>query len=433
MSLREYISQHRSLSEVDDICDVVDPDTQLGAQVRARMHNPPPPIMYFRNIEGTSFSVVANLFATTERLNRLLTQCDKSLSLRLEELPSSVVTWSDFCDYIRLKYACSQVFDSEESVILSEIDSLYDLPQVRCWAGDTRAYFPLPTVFTRAIDSREINAGIYRLSPINSRAMTLNWRRGSNAYKMWRNYANQGKKMPLTVAMGVDPALTFASMFPLPGVGTELALWGFIRGCAQRLRYNREGLPFPLDAEIVMEGYVDPYQLHEEGGYANHTGFYTESVPCPVMHIDNIRAREGAIMPITLVGPPPTENALLGTTIWQHLFVYIRREIPFLLHLSCPAETAYLPLVVLQVKSPKSASEWNDSRRIILQHPILRRVHTLVLVDENTDISTFKLIYWHCMNLGLESYFVADSGMRVVDGVLWQYQGKRKVLPFENI
>jgi len=222
-------------------------------------------------------------------------------------------------------------------------------------------------------------------------------------------------------------------MFPLPGVGTELAFWGFMRGSARALRYNSERLPLPMDAEIVMEGYVDPFQLHEEGSYANHTGFYTESVPCPVMHIDNIRARDDAIMPITLVGPPPTENALLGTTIWQHLFVYIRRELPFLLHLSCPVETAYLPVIILQVKSPKSVSEWTDRKRIIQQHSILRRVHTLVLVDESTDISTFKLIYWHSMNLGLESYFVADSGMRVVDGVLWRYQGKRKVLPDRNM
>jgi len=428
MSLREFIQQHRYLAEVSDIHAAVDPDVHLSALVFARMRKHSSSIMWFHELQGSAFSVVSNLFATRERLNRVLTHAGESLEKRLEQLPSSVENWTEFSAYIRQHFACIQTAESETEAEYIEIDSLYDLPQVRYWPGDSCAYFSLSTVLTRAFDSSEINAGIYRLSPIDARSMTLNWRSGSRAYSAWRLYADRGERMPLTVVMGVDPALTFASMFPLPAVGAELAFWGFIRGCPQRLAFSAEGLPLPRGAEIVIEGHVDPVNLHYEGSFANHTGFYTESVPCPVMHVSSIRARYDAVMPITVVGPPPTENALLGTAIWQLLFVYIRRELPYLLHLICPPETAHLPVVIIQVQAPKCLAEWKMRREIILQHSILKRVHTLVLVDEQTEISNSKLIYWHCMNLEKDSYAVSDSGLRVVDGVLWRYRGKRKVL-----
>lgn len=427
MSLREFITQHRYLSEVSDIHALVNPDVDLSALVYAQMHKRSPSIMWFHKLERSAFSVVSNLFATRERLSRVLTHADKPLEKRLEQLPPSVESWTDFNAYIKQDFACIPAAELDTEVEYIEIDSLYDLPQVRYWSGDTCAYFSLPTVFTRAFDSSEINAGIYRLTPIDARSMTLNWRSGSRAYKAWRLYADRGERMPLTVVMGVDPALIFASMFPLPDVGAELAFWGFIRGCPQRLQFSCDGLPLPEGAEIVVEGYVDPVFLHYEGSFANHTGFYTESVPCPVMHVSRIRARNDAVMPITVVGPPPTENALLGTTIWQLLFIYIRRELPYLLYLICPAETAHLPVVIIQVQAPKNIAEWKMRKEIILQHSILKRVHTLVLVDEHTEISDSRLIYWHCMNLENGSYAVSDSGQRVVDGVLWRYQGKCKV------
>lgn len=431
MSLREFIYQHNAICEVADIRALVDPDTQMGEQIHAQMQKRNPAIMWFHNLAGTPFSVVANLFATQERLNRVLSYAGKSVAQRLEQLTSNVENWTTFCTYIRQKYPCVLESASASEVSCSEIDSLYDLPQIRYWSGDTSTYFSLPTVFSCDFDSDEINAGIYRLSPIDAKRLTINWRRGSSAYSTWQGYASRGERMPLTIAMGVDPALTFASMFPLPEVGAELALWSFIRGSSQRLRCNRDGLPVPEDAEIVIEGYVDPCQRHEEGSFANHTGFYTESAPCPIMHVNSIRARHDAVMPITLVGPPPTENTLLGSTIWQLLFVYIRRELPYLTHLICPIETANLPVVIIQTQAPTDVAVWEERKRVIRQHSVLKRIHTLILVDEKTDISNLKCIYWHCMNLETESYSLNDSPMRIIDGVLWRYQGKRKVIPVD--
>ncbi|MCA1797039.1 MAG: UbiD family decarboxylase [Desulfuromonadaceae bacterium] len=429
MSLRNFIQQHRDCSEVEDIHTTVDPDLQLSAYVYAQMcANSVPPVMLFHKPGRDSFcSVVANLFATRERLSRLLSHAEKTLSQRLTQLPDVVHNWSEACAWMSQNYPCTQRSGATADAPHIELDSLYALPQIRSWSGDSRAYFSLPTVFTRTCDSAHINAGVYRLAPLDSRTLTLNWRRGSRAYALWRSYADKGARMPVTVALGADPTLTFAALFPLPEVGAELSFWSFIRGGAQELAFNSAGLPVPSESEVILEGYVEPHLIQEEGRFANHTGYYTESVACPLMHVSSIRARYAAIMPITVVGPPPTENALVGAAVWDLLFTLIRRELPELLRLICPPETAYLPVVILQVRAPSDAAGWDERRYAIEHNTMLKRAHTLILVDETTAISTPNLIYWHCMNLAHHDYAVMPDGMRVVDGVRWRYSGKRKV------
>lgn len=429
MSLREFIHQCRLSSEVVDIHTPVDADAFLSALLCAhKQENSSVPIMLFHKIEGSSFSLVANLFGTNKRIDSVLSHANVPLVKRMQEMPSRIESWKNFCAYIRQEFTCAQVTASERRFEFMELNSLYALPQLRCWAGDSRPYFSLPTVFTRAYATGDINAGVYRLSPISPRSLTLNWRPGSRAYARWRAYADRDERMPISVALGVDPALTFASLFPLPDIGNELAFWGFVRNRAQSMELNAAGLPAPLCAEIILEGYVDSVKLHPEGSFANHTGYYTDSALCPVMQVDSIRVREAAIMPVTVVGPPPTENAMLGATVWKLLFVFIQRELPCLLHLVCPAETSYLPVLLLQVQAPRSFKEWGVIKHTIQQHSLLSRAHTLILLDQTADISDPKLVYWYCMNLHNHSFHVLKSGMRVVDGVAWRYQGKRRVL-----
>ncbi|MFW6387183.1 MAG: UbiD family decarboxylase [Thermodesulfobacteriota bacterium] len=429
MSFRTFLQQHRDLSEIEDIHAEVDPELELSARVYTRIQrSASPPLMWFHSLKDCSCAVVSNLFGSKVRLVRILSCAGTSLHRRLAQVPASVRSWQQFCEYLQYDYSPGESLYSENPPSLTEVPDLRVLPWIRYWKGDSGAYFSLPVVFTRIHSSAEINAGVYRLSPIDARSLTLNWRPGCGAYTRWRQYAERGERMPVSVILGVDPRLIFAALFPLPSQGAELALWSFISGSQQNFGLNSEGLPVPYSSEIVLEGYVDPDRLHPEGSFANHTGFYTTSVPCPVMYVERIRARHDAIMPITVVGPPHTENGLLGAYVWELLFVFLQREFPFLCKLISPPETANLPLVVLQVEAPASPAEWGDMKKMLVSHPVLARVHTLILVDERTDTSDFMLIFWHCMNQDSRDYSVLHGGIRVVDGVRWRYSTRRKVM-----
>jgi 4-hydroxy-3-polyprenylbenzoate decarboxylase len=429
MSFRTFLQQHRDLAEVEDIHAEVDLELELSARVYARIQkSASPPLMWFHSLKDNPYAVVANLFGSRIRTERILSCAGTDLHRRLELVPASVQSWQQFCEYLQHDYSPGESCDPENPASLVETPDLRALPWVRYWEGDSGAYFSLPVVFTRIYSSEEINAGIYRLCPIDARTLTLNWRPGSGAYTRWRQYADRGKRMPVSIILGVDPRLIFAALFPLPSQGAELALWNFICGTQQNFALNREGLPVPYSSEIVLEGYVDPDRLHPEGSFANHSGFYTASVPCPVMYIERIRARPDAIMPITVVGPPRTENGLLGAYVWELLFVFLQREFPFLCKLISPPETANLPLVVLQIEAPASPGEWEDMKKMLVSHPVLARVHTLILVDEGVNTSDSMLIFWHCMNQESQDFSVLHGGMRVVDGVRWRYSTRRRVV-----
>jgi 4-hydroxy-3-polyprenylbenzoate decarboxylase len=429
MSFRTFLQQHRYLFEVEDILAEVDPQLELSARVYACMQrSASPPLMWFHSLKDNPYAVVANLFGSRMRTERILRYGGADLHRRLEQVPASVQSWQQFCEYLQCDYSPGEFLDPEKSVSLTELPDLRALPWIRYWKGDSGAYFSLPVVFTRIYSSEEINAGVYRLCPIGVRSLTLNWRPGSGAYTRWRQYADRGERMRVSIVLGVDPRLIFAALFPLPSQGAELALWNFICGSQQNFTLNSEGLPLPYSSEILLEGYVDPDRLHPEGSFANHSGFYTASVPCPVMYIERIRARPDAIMPITVVGPPRTENGLIGAYVWELLSVFLQREFPFLCKLISPPETANLPLVILQIEAPASPAEWGDMKKVLVSHPVLARVHTLILVDEDTDTSDPGLIFWHCMNQESRDFSVLHGGMRVVDGVRWRYGPRRRVV-----
>lgn len=431
MSLRDYIYKKNQQTEVEDIYSVVDADIALSAQVYKHRCSSTQKLMWFHNVDGTTCSVVSNLFSTTAEIEKLLS-CDGCLlSQRISALPANIHTWDDLCAYIRAEYAVLPIQSRDVDPTYNSLKSLYKLPQVRYWAGDSRAYFSLATTFSRAWEAEEINAGIYRLSVVGPRTLIVNWRPGSRAHTAWQGYATRLEKMPVTIALGVDPRLTFASLFPLPASGSELSFWGFMRAQRQQVCMNDAGLPIPSGAEVLLQGYVEPLQLRHEGSYANHTGYYTDSIPCPVIQIQEMQMRPDAIVPITVVGPPPTESSVLGSHVWKLLAVLLRRECPFILELVCPQETSHLPVLIIQVSTPKNTQEWELWREVILNHPILSRSHTLILIEESTAIANFSHLYWHCMNQGISCFSSPRPDLRVVDGVGWLFNGRRKVvIPF---
>src|SRR5205814_1675936 len=69
----------------------------------------------------------------------------------------------------------------------------------------------------------------------------------------------------------------------------------------------------PAEAELVLEGYVDPREeLVLEGPFGDHTGFYSLADYYPKVHVTAVTMRPEPIWPHTIVGRPPMEDYWLG-------------------------------------------------------------------------------------------------------------------------
>ena len=188
------------------------------------------------------------------------------------------------------------------------------LPVLKCWPHDGGRFITLPIVHTIHPDTGKPNAGMYRMQILDRNTTAMHWQRhktGANHFEAWKA---RGERMPVSVSLGGDPAYTYSATAPLPEGMDEFMLAGFLRKKKVRMvRCITNDLYVPSDADIILEGYVDPSEEKVwEGPFGDHTGFYSLADWYPKFHITCITHSLNAVYPATVVGVPPHEDAWLA-------------------------------------------------------------------------------------------------------------------------
>ena len=234
-----------------------------------------------------------------------------------------------------------------------QVPDLSRLPVLRSWPFDPAPFLTLPLVFTRDPETNIRNIGMYRMQILDNKTTGMHWHRhkgGASHYKAWKE---KGRKMPVAVVLGGDPLYTYLATAPLPENIDELMFYGLIRRKPVRLvKCLTQDIEVPADADIVIEGYVDPgEELVTEGPFGDHTGFYSLKDKYPKFHVTAITHRKDAVYPATIVGIPPMEDLYLGMTTEQLFKPAIKMAIaPELLDFHLPAEGVAHNLVLLKVR-----------------------------------------------------------------------------------
>ena len=187
------------------------------------------------------------------------------------------------------------------------------LPVLKCWPQDGGPFVTLPVVITRSLKTGRRNAGMYRLQVFDQNTTGMHWHIHKDGSNYFQEYRKAGKRMPVAVAIGTDPAVTYAATAPLPRGIDEMMLAGFIRQRPVRMaRCVSVDLEVPAEAEFVLEGYVDPEELRQEGPFGDHTGYYSLVGDYPVFHLTALTHRRNPVYAATIVGRPPMEDCWLA-------------------------------------------------------------------------------------------------------------------------
>jgi 4-hydroxy-3-polyprenylbenzoate decarboxylase len=104
---------------------------------------------------------------------------------------------------------------------------------------------------------------------------------------------------------------------PLPEGLPELAFAGALGGRRLAMVAPGGGLPMPAEADFVISGTIDPVRRKPEGPFGDHLGYYSLTHDFPVLLVDRVYHREGAIWPFTSVGRPPQEDTSFGELIHE--------------------------------------------------------------------------------------------------------------------
>jgi 4-hydroxy-3-polyprenylbenzoate decarboxylase len=221
----------------------------------------------------------------------------------------------------------------------------------------------------------------------------MHWQTHKHGAEHYRKAKRLGVKLPVAVALGGDPAMTFGATAPLPPGLDEVMFAGYVRGRRQRLvRCRTQPLEVPADAEIVLEGYVDPGEpLVNEGPFGDHTGYYSVAGPYPRFHVTAVTHRRDAIYPTTVVGIPPQEDGPMGKATERMFLELARFQVPELVDWNMPLEGAFHNLMVVSLRKRYPG----HARKLMMSlwgAGMLSLEKALVVVDEDVDVHDFGAV-----------------------------------------
>ena len=346
--------------------------------------------LLFENLPGYTMPVLINTFGSAERmawalgvsqLDELNQRLAKLIDLRLPQGLSQAVgrgqdLWGAL-QSIGLRPRKVRRAPVQQVVHLAEAD-LTSLPILHCWPKDGGRFITLPQVITRHPQTGVRNVGMYRLQVLDERRLLIHWQRHKGGAEHERDARSlQKDKIPAAIALGGDPASMWCASAPLPPNIDEYLLAGYLRGTpVSFVDCLTQPLEVPAEAEIVIEGYVDPNEHLPEGPFGDHTGYYTPVEPFPVFHVTAITHRRDPIYPATIVGIPPTEDVWMGKATERLFLPLIRIFLPEIVDISMPAEGVFHNLVLVSIKvflptpaSRKTLLRWERTRMI--RYPLL--------------------------------------------------------------
>jgi len=285
-----------------------------------------------------------------------------------------------------------------QEVVRIDDPSLDFLPILQCWPKDGGRFITLPQVITRDPESGIRNVGMYRLQVIDERTLLVHWQRHKGGAEHERVAQRiQKDHIPAAVVLGGDPASMWCASAPLPPNIDEYLLAGYLRGTpVEFVDCVSQPLEVPAQAEIVIEGIIDPNEHLPEGPFGDHTGYYTPIEPFPVFHVTAITHRKKPVYPTTIVGIPPMEDVWMGKATERLFLPLMRLFLPEIVDVNMPAEGIFHNLVLVSIKKRFPG----HARKVIFGLwglALLSLSKAIVVLDDWVDVHNLSQVAWQAL------------------------------------
>lgn len=409
-SLWSFIEKLEQENELIRVKEFVDPVLEI-AEITDRFSKQPGggKALLFENT-GTDFPVLTNALGSGKRICTALGTDDlDAFGIQIEELFKTMSSnKKTFKDKLKLLPVLGKIGSwMPKSVsgrgkcqeVIIENPDLSILPILKCWPADGSRFVTFPLVHTIDPVTGIRNLGMYRMQVFNKNLTGMHWHRHKTGARHYEEYKKLGRKMPVAVALGGDPVYTYSATAPLPDQMDEYMLAGFLRKKKVELvKCITQDIEVPADADIVIEGYVDPQEeLIWEGPFGDHTGFYSLEDWYPRFHVTCITHRKDAVYPATIVGVPPQEDAWIAKATERIFMQPMKFSLaPELTDLDMPpAGVAHnLALLKIEKRYPGQGlkvinSLWGAGQMMFNK--------VMVVTDESVDIHDYKLLFRHIL------------------------------------
>ena len=382
--------------------------------------------LLFENVEGSDIPVAINTFGSYWRIGQAL-GCEnlESLAERVQqlvkpEIPTTLMEkMRKLPDLVKMaSYPPKSVRSGicQQVVLEGEQADLTRLPLIQCWPMDgnldsgevadpsavaratergTGRYITLGGVYTVHPETGERNIGMYRVQQFGPRKCAIHWHMHHDGARHFRAWQKLGRKMPVAIVLGGESVLPYAATAPLPPGGEELLFAGFLNGGGIPLVKCRTiDLEVPANAEIVIEGHVDPAERLLEGPFGDHTGYYSLADWYPALHVTAITHRKDPIYPATIVGRPPMEDYFLGKATERIFLPLLRMIVPDIIDYCLPMAGSFHNCAYVKIRKEYPL----QARRVM--HAIwgagqMAFTKYIIVVDEDVDVHDEQAVLFH--------------------------------------
>ncbi len=291
------------------------------------------------------------------------------------------------------KAPCQQI------VLEGEDCDMTRLPILTTWPQDGGPYLTLPLVITRDPQTGIRNVGMYRVQALGPRSLAMHWQRHKVGAAHWREMAARGERMPVAIALGGDPASIYSGSAPLPPTIDEFIFAGFLRKAPVELvKAKTCDLDVPAEADIVIEGYIDPSEdLVLEGPFGDHTGFYSLADYYPKVHVTAITQRADPLYPATLVGRPPMEDYYMGHATERIFLPLLRLTVPEIVDYHMPAPGIFHNLVFVAIDKQYPGQAYKVMNAM-WGAGLMSLAKVIVVVDKDVNVRDPDEAWWIALN-----------------------------------
>ena len=406
-SLQHFVSVLEKKGELKRITEPVSPYLEI-TEITDRVCKQGGPALLFEHVPGYDMPVLMNAFGSLRRMclalevGSLDAIAADLLSFLEAEAPNTLIKKLKLIPKLRrlaniFPHTVSRA-PCQEVVLRGDEVDLTKLPVLTCWPLDGGPFITLPVVITHHPETGLRNVGMYRLQVYDQQTTGMHWHKHKGGAQHYRLAEAQGEPLPVAVAIGPDPAVTYAATAPLPEDIDEILFAGFLRQKPVDLvPCVSVPLMVPADSQIVLEGYVAPGERRVEGPFGDHTGYYSLADKYPVFQVTTVTRRREALYPATIVGQPPMEDCFMAKATERIFMPLIKKTLPEIVDLNLPVEGVFhnLAFVSIDKRYPGHARKvmhalWGLGQMMFTK--------IILVFDKEVNVQNLSQVLWRLGN-----------------------------------
>ncbi len=401
--LRAYLEVLKKEDEIIYIDTPVDPCLEI-AEIHRRVIEKGGPALFFRNVQGSTFPVVTNLFGTERRIDlafgkRPVRFVNDTVKFAERILPPDMhKLWSGKGLFMQgLRIGTKKAKNPAILENLQRPPRLTELPMLTSWHSDGGAFVTLPLVYTEHPEGKGHNLGMYRIHRYDDSTTGIHWQIHKGGGYHYSAAEERNEPLPVSLFIGGPPALILSAIAPVPEDVPELILASLLLG--KRLDMADDplgGHPLVADAEFAIKGEVPPFERRPEGPFGDHFGYNSLQHDYPVFNVNRLYHRRDAIYPATVVGRPRQEDYYIGDYLQDLLSPLFPLVMKGVRQLKTFGETGFHSLAAAKVTNRYPREAFAAAMRILGEGQ-LSLTKFLIITDGEIDIADFKLLWKHVL------------------------------------